>query len=147
MTNDKCNMENGKSLPLSYGSSELSQGGGLHSLHVLIHPRDHLPQRVFDRFAGGVSVRFERQRHVADIAAVALDRLIHPVALNRVRAGVVVGLAVDEQDRRLELVRIHERRDFEIHLWRFPESAALALESERRERAVVRAAAGDAGLE
>src|SRR5262245_41113870 len=143
MTNDKCNMENGKSLPLSYGSSELSQGGGLHSLHVIIHPRDHLPQRVFDRFAGGVTVSFERQRHVADIAAVALERLIHPVALNRVRAGVVVGLAVNEQDRLLELVRMHKRRDFEIHLRRFPKRTALTLKPERGERAVVRAAPGD----
>src|SRR5215510_16187230 len=51
MANDKCNMENGKSLPpyfFRYGASGLPQSGGLHSLHVLIHPGDHLPQSVFD---------------------------------------------------------------------------------------------------
>src|SRR5262245_5835750 len=116
-------------------SSSLTRSGRLRSLHVLIHPGDHLPQCVFDRFASGVTVRFEWQRHVADIAAVAFYGLIHPVALNRVRAGIIIGLAVNQQDRLFELVRMHKRRDFEIHLRRLPERAALALESERGERA------------
>src|SRR5215470_8016537 len=64
------------------GSSSLTQRGGLHSLHVFVHPRDHLPQSVFDRFAGGVSMRFERQRHITNVAAIAFERLIHAVALD-----------------------------------------------------------------
>src|SRR5262249_30623823 len=87
---------------LSGGSSSLAQRRRLHSLHVLAHPRNHLPQSVFDGFAGGVTMRFERQRHVPDVTAVAFERLVHAVALDRVRAGVVVGLAVNQQDRLFE---------------------------------------------
>src|SRR5262249_38339482 len=61
----------------------------LRILHIPVEPRRHLVQRVLDRFARGVAVRFVRQRYEADLAAVALDRLIHPLALNRKRPRIV----------------------------------------------------------
>ena len=95
---------------------------------------------------GGVAVRLERQLHVPDVAAVALERREHPLRLDRERARIVVGVAVDQQDRLVDLVG-EMNGDIGVDVRRLPERALLRLESERRERAVVRAAARDAGAE
>ena len=58
-----------------------------------------LPQQVLDGFLGAIAVRFIGQKHQPHRAAVAANRLIHALALDRERAGVVVRLAVDQQDR------------------------------------------------
>src|SRR5689334_2859280 len=102
---------------------------------------------MLDRLEPNVAMSFVRQSHVADGCAVAFQRLIHALALNWECAGVVVGLAMDQQDRILDLVGEGERRDLHVHLRRLPESAALTLEAEGRERAVVSATAGNAGAE
>ena len=82
-----------------------------------------------------IAVRLIRQEHQANGAAVAANRLIHAVALNREmsrscrpprRGSSRIGV--------LDLVREHERRHLQVGVFRFPEGAALALEPERRQR-------------
>src|SRR5207244_11681154 len=90
---------------------------------------------------------FIRQHDEPDGSAIAAHSLIHALRLNRKSAAVVVRLAVDQQNRRFQLVGVHERRHVEVRLWSFPQRALLALETERRQRASVRAAARDAGAE
>src|SRR5690606_25656598 len=65
----------------------------------------------------------------------------------RERAGVVVVLAVDDQQRVLDLVGVVERRHRQIGVLGLPVVALLSLEAERRQAAVVGAAASDTGLE
>src|SRR5580658_5895073 len=69
------------------------------------------------------------------------------LALNRERPGIVVRLAVNQQKRSLDFVRIRKRGHFVIHLWRLPVGALLILEPKRSERAIVSTAARDASLE
>ena len=80
-------------------------------------------------------------------AAVAADRVEQPLRLDRVGARVGVLRAVDEQQRRADLVGVPERRDPVIDRRRLPEAAPLGLETERGQRPVVGPAAGDAGRE
>ena len=95
----------------------------------------------------GVAVRLVGQGHVAHRRAVTLERHVEALRLNRERAAVVVGLAVDQQDRLVDLVRVVERRHVAVDLRHFPERALLVLEAERRQRAVVGAAARETGAE
>ncbi len=88
-----------------------------------------------------------RQDHQPSRPAGALDRLEQPLRLDREGAGVGVVGSVHEQDRRADLVRVTERRDLVVDPGRFPEAAPLGLEAERRQGAVVGAAAGDPGGE
>ena len=92
-------------------------------------------------------MRFVGQHHQACVAAQALDRGEHALALHWEGAGVVVLFAMDQQQRVLDLVRVVERRHRTVDLGCLPEIAFLGLETERGERAVVGATAGDAGLE
>src|SRR5215203_211026 len=66
---------------------------------VLFKPGCHFVERVFDGFAGGVAVGFVGEGNVADDAAVAADGVIEAFALDGEGAGIIVGFAVDEQDR------------------------------------------------
>ncbi len=70
-----------------------------------------------------------------------------PFRLDRERALIVVGFAVDQQDGLVDLVGVEERRNIGVDLGRLPEIANFVLKPERRERAVISAAAGDAGTE
>ena len=90
---------------------------------------------------------FVRQQHEAGGAAGALQSLEQPLGLDGERARVAVPLAVDQQDRRADLIGVAERRDLVIDLRRFPEAAPFGLEAERGKGAVVRAAPGDARRE
>src|SRR5574337_272587 len=128
------------------------RGGGSFSawrrvFHVFVKPGDHFPEDVFDGLARRVAVGFVREGDVAHRAAGALDRVVHPLGLNRECAGVVVRFAVDEQDGRLDLVRVQKRRNLHVDLRRFPQRPPLALQAEWGQRAVVGAAAGDARAE
>ncbi len=113
----------------------------------LFQPRIGFGQHVQDRLAGPVAVAFLRQHHQPCSAAEALHRREHALALDREGAGIVVFLAVHQQQCVLDPVGVVERRHRPVGLRRGPVVAFLGLEAERRERAVVSAAAGDADLE
>ncbi len=70
---------------------------------VLVEPCDHFPQRVFDGFSSDIAVRFMRKTDVSDCSAIAADRLVKSLALNRKRPRVVVICSVNQQDRNLDL--------------------------------------------
>src|SRR6516164_8671114 len=89
----------------------------------------------------------QRQQHQADRAAVPFNSAEEALTLQGPGAGVVVGLAVDEQKRRFDSVRVREGRHLVIDLWRLPVSAVFILKAERREGAIVGATARDAGFE
>ena len=97
--------------------------------------------------ARAVAVRLVRQHDVARGSPVALQRLEEPLRLDGEGPAVVVRLAVEEQDRLVDPVRVGEGRDPQVELGRVPERPPLALEPEGREGAVVGPAAGDAGGE
>ena len=97
--------------------------------------------------ARAVAVGLGGQRDVADVAAQALQRGEQAIALDRERAVVVVGRAVDHEERLVDLVGEPERRHLIVDLCRLPVGALLGLEAERGQRPVVRARAGDAGEE
>ena len=99
------------------------------------------------RFAGGVAVGLEGQEDEADGRAVAFERVEEALTLDGESALVVVGFAVDEENRRLDLVGVGEGRHFEVDVGRLPVGALLILEAKGGKGAVVGAAAGDAGFE
>ena len=70
-----------------------------------------------------VAMRFQRQKHQANGGAVTLERDVKALGLNRKGALIVVGLAVDEQDGRLDLVGVAERRGLEVHIRGVPVGA------------------------
>src|SRR5437763_684275 len=98
---------------------------------------------MFDGFFGAITMRLIGKKNQSDRTAVSPNSLIQAIALDRERAGIIVGLAVDQENRFFNLVGIHERRHSQIRVLSFPERAALALESKGRQRAVVSAALGD----
>src|ERR1017187_9256030 len=110
-------------------------------------PGEFFPDDVLDGLLAAIAVGFEGEEDQARDAAVAADGLVHALRLDRERATVVVRFAVDEEDRRLDLVGVHKRRHLQVDIGRLPQGPPLALKSERCECAVGRAALGDAGLE
>ena len=72
-------------------------------LHVLIKPSDHFVKHVLDTLAARVTMRFVRQHHQPRRRAVAFQRLVHSLRLNRKRTRVVVGFAVNHQHRFVDL--------------------------------------------
>src|SRR5215204_5791762 len=84
------------------------------------------------------------ERYVADGRTMTLQRHVEALGLNREGTGVVVGFAVDQQDRFVDLVGVEERRHPAVDLGNLPEGTALRLESEGRQRSIVGAAARDA---
>src|ERR1041385_3540178 len=98
---------------------------------------------MFDRLTREVSVSFVWKLDIADDPAVAFDGLVHALTLDREGAGIIVSHAVDQQNGVLDLVRLHEGRDFDVHLRGFPDGATFTLETERRKRAIVSATASD----
>jgi len=134
----------GSGLP---GSGGCRGGGGLRILDVGFQPVVHFPEHMKHRFARRVTVSLQRQQHEADRATVPFDSAEKALTLQGPRAGVVVSLAVDEQKRRLDFVRIREGRHLVIDLGRLPVSAVFILKAERSEGAIVGATARDAGFE
>ncbi len=92
-------------------------------------------------------MRFRRKHHQTHRAAIAPNRRVQPFRLDRKRSGVVVRLAMNQKDRRLDLVREPEWRHAGVRIRRFPECSTLALEAKRSQRPVVSAALRHAGAE
>src|SRR5450432_323927 len=69
--------------------------GAAGVLHVLIEPGHLFPDHMFGGFLGPVAVGFERQEDQTHGAAVAADGLVHAFGLDRERAIVIVGFAVN----------------------------------------------------
>src|ERR1700721_4671008 len=84
-----------------------------------------------------ISMRFQRQKHQPDRRSLALERRIKALALDWIGARIVVRLAMDQQNRRLDLIRIAERRHIEVQLRILPVSPLLVLESIRSQRTFV----------
>ena len=80
---------------------------------------------------------FIREQDQTGIAAKSLDGLKQAFRLNRERSRVVVGFAVNEEDRSFDFVSAREWRDFHVYLRCLPERPPFTLESERRQRSVV----------
>src|SRR5580704_13509647 len=98
-------------LPSSLGRSFLaSRSSVVRRRGPATRPLELFGQDVEDGFAGQVAVALVGQQDEAGGAAGALDRLVEALGLDRERARVAVLLAVDEQDRRADLVRVAERR-------------------------------------
>jgi hypothetical protein len=102
---------------------------------------------VQETFAGAVAVRLVRKEDETRRRALALERGVEAFALDGKGAGVVVGFAVDEQERVFDFIGEIERRHGGVDCGGLPERAGLRLEAVGGERAVVSAAAGDAGAE
>mmetsp|Transcript_4973 Transcript_4973/g.13900 ORF Transcript_4973/g.13900 Transcript_4973/m.13900 type:complete len:233 (+) Transcript_4973:163-861(+) len=96
---------------------------------------------------GDVAMRLIGQQHKLASHTVPLQGRIEPLALHGEGARVVVILAVDEQNGRADLVRVHEGRHLGVGVWCLPDGALLRLEAEGSKGAVVGAGAGDAGGE
>ena len=96
-------------------------------------------------FATKVAVCFTRQLHIAHYRPIALERRIHPFGLNRKGAAVVVGHAVDQENRRLDAVGVREGTHARVDRVRFPVRSLFLLKSEGCQGAIVGAAARDAG--
>src|SRR5215813_12012989 len=116
-------------------------------LCVPFHPRNHFVKYVFDRFAGSISMRLIGEHDQPHGSAVAANRLIHTFRLYRERAAVIVGFAVDEQERGLQFIGVHKWGHVEVCFRSFPECALLALKTEWGERAIVSAASSDSRAE
>ena len=104
---------------LAGGGSGLLGGSGPRSrsgtgrLHVLLQPCITFSQHVQDRLACAIAVRLVGQHHEARSAAHALDRGKHALALHGEGAGVVVFLAVDDQQCILDALGVRGRREGE----------------------------------
>ena len=89
------------------------------------------------RFPTAVAVAFIGQHDQSGGAACAFDSGEHSFRLLWERAGVVVLCPVNEQDRLIDQISRHERRELVICFRRVPENAPFRLETERRERPVI----------
>ena len=83
--------------------------GRLCILHISVQPLCHFPQHMHDRFSTPVAVTFMGEHNQPDRSAVTLESVVESSALDRKGAGVVVCFAVDQQDRFVYLVGMHER--------------------------------------
>src|SRR5436309_1393557 len=106
--------------------------------HVIRNWRDETPYVshnaavIWSLLPRAVAMALVRQDHQPGGGAMPFEGAKEPLALDRKRAGVVVRLAVDEQDRHLQLVRRHEGGHADVGLRRFPERPLLGLEAEGR---------------
>ena len=102
---------------------------------------------MLDGLLGAIAVRLIRKEYQPHCTAVAANRFIHALGLDRERSGVVISLAMDQQNGSLDFVSKHKWRHTQISILRFPERTPLALESERSQRTVISATLGDTGAE
>src|SRR5664280_2060221 len=96
-----------------------------------------------DALAPLVAVGFKRKQNEADGCALSLKRVIEALALNGEGAGVVVGLAVDEHDRGLDLISVGEGAHLVVDLGGLPICAFFILETEGGQGAVIGSGAGN----
>src|ERR1017187_3269697 len=93
---------NYKPIPVTYLAAEIgvhkipllvvvaaTHGSGRRILDVFVEPGELLPQNVLDGFLGAIAVGFRGQEHQTNRAAIAANRLVHAVRLDRERARVV----------------------------------------------------------
>src|SRR5439155_27012283 len=78
---------------------DLGRGARTGVLDVGVEPADLLPEHVEGGLTGTIAVGLRRELDVASAAAEALQRGEQALALDRERARVVVGHAVDQEDR------------------------------------------------
>ena len=88
-----------------------------------------------------------RQENKPGGRAVAFERVVEALALDRERAGIVVGLAMNKEQWVFDFVGVVEGRHRGVDFRRLPDCAFLGLKTEGREGAVVSAAASKAGAE
>lgn len=104
-------------------------------------PLKHLRQNVEYGFSGGVAVAFMRNKNKLSCSTIPFDGLEQPLGLDWKRPRIVVCFSVDQQDRHLDSISIAKRRYSDVNITRIPERSSLTLKSERRQRAIIRAAA------
>ena len=78
-------------------------------LEIAIEPFNGFSMRMQYRFSSSIAVTFFGQHHEPDGSTVPLDGLEHPLGLHGKGTGIVVGLAMDEQQRLIDLVGMQER--------------------------------------
>jgi hypothetical protein len=83
-------------------------------------------------------VRLVREQHQASGTAIASNGLIELAGLYRRRAGIRVFRAVHDQKGRLQSVGKEKWGDFQIDIRCLPNRSPLVLETEGRERFVIR---------
>src|ERR1039457_6405077 len=110
---------------------------------MFVEPRELLPEQMLDGLLGAIAVRLIRKEYQPHCTAVPANRFIHALGLYGERSGVVISLAMDQQNGSLDFVRKHKRRHAQISILRFPERTPLALESERSQRAIIGSTFGD----
>lgn len=77
-------------------------------LYLLVEPGELLPKDVLDGFLAAVALSFDRQENQAGNATITAHRFVHPLQLDGEGAVVIVGLALDQQQRSLDLVGVQE---------------------------------------
>lgn len=100
---------------------------GFCIFYVLIEPGDLFKERVFDRFACRVAVRFVWKHDQPGRAAISAYRCKEPFRLDGIGACIVVGLAMNDKDRILYLVREKEWRNLSVDALSLPKTAAFIL--------------------
>ena len=112
---------------------------------MLVEPPELLPENVLHALPRPVAVVLEGQQYQPGGAARTAHGLEENLGLEGegTRVGVVV--AVDDQDRLVDLVGEEGRRDLDVDIPGLEEGTALGLEAERLVGLVVRAAPRDAG--
>mmetsp|Transcript_46801 Transcript_46801/g.111004 ORF Transcript_46801/g.111004 Transcript_46801/m.111004 type:complete len:541 (+) Transcript_46801:204-1826(+) len=110
---------------------------------VRLEPVVDFAEHVQHVFLGGVRVRFEREQHEPTLLPQTLQSLIEALALHREGAWVVVGLSVDQQQRPLDLICVHEGRHGQVRIRSLPQRPFFRLEPERGKEAVVGSRAAD----
>ncbi len=78
-----------------------------------------------------VTMRFVGQHDVADRPAMSFDGVVHPFALNREGAGVIVHFSMYEQQGCRDLIGIIEGAHVEVQLRVLPVAAGLRSGSQR----------------
>src|SRR5580692_3509683 len=78
------------------------------TLHISPQPVIHLPEHIQHTLPPRIPMRLQRQQHKPHGAARAFDGAEKPLALDRKRARIVVRLAVNQQNRCLDLVGVRK---------------------------------------
>ncbi len=99
---------------------------GPGALDVLLEPPELLPEHVLDALPGPVAVVLERQQHQPGGAARSAHGLEEDLGLEGEGPRVGVVVAVDDQDRLVDLVREERRRDLNVNALGIEEGTAFS---------------------
>src|SRR5690606_37344271 len=125
---------------------DVGPDSGACSLDMTSQPVVLLPEHVQQVLLAGIAVAFVRQADIPYRAAVSLDGIEQPLAVERERAGMVVGVPRDQRQGFLDLVAVIKGIHLVIKSGRFPLCAFLFRKAEGRRGALVRPASGEAGV-